>query len=322
MQHILFTHTGTNVEFFLALPALQAVRRHFDRAQIWLAASDRACELAQLADCANTTLALGPALSTITRPSIFRAWRAFATLQEQSFDAVVSLTGAFLEKATTTLLRTRRRLVFQTGCTQPHLTEAVAALLARLGVPKTAPVPRLTLPPALLATEQQRLAKLGWRADRLTFALHPTVGFPPDVWPSEQFIPLAARLAAEYDAQLLVIETEEESGLTERQRAAWKQYRLKPLFLHRPSLGLLAVALAQASVVVGSNRLPVHLASAVQTPSVVILDGNSSWLAPRHRCSHLLYVQPTRPATVDDVFGLVCQAMAASRTAGLFTSDD
>jgi ADP-heptose:LPS heptosyltransferase len=326
VQHLLFTHTGTNVEFLLALPAMQAARRHFDGTQIWLAAPDRACELAHLADCADTTLALGPALSTIAQPSVFKGLRAIAALREQTFDAVVSLTGTFLENASAMLLRARRRLVLQTGNARPrrHLTDLAAELVARLGVPKTAPVPHLRLPPAVRATEQQKLARLGWRDDRLTIALHPTVGFAPQVWPSEQFLPLAVRLAAEYDAQLLVIETEEETGLTERQRAAWKQHRLPPLFLRRPSLALLAVALAQASVIVGSNRLPVHLAAAVQTPGVVIMDGtsDSGWLAPRHRHSRLLYAQPSRPATVDDVFGLVCQVMAASRTAALFTSDD
>ncbi len=330
MQQLLFTHTGTNVEFLLTLPAMQAARRHLDGTRIWLAAPDRACELAHLADCADTTLALGPALSTISQPSVFKSLRAIAALREQTFDAVVSLTGAFLETASTMLLRARRRLVLQTGSAHPrqHLTDAAAALVAQLGVPKTAAAPHLRLPPAVRAAEQQKLTKLGWRDDRLTIALHPTVGFAPQVWPSEQFILLAVRLAAEYDAQLLVIETEEEAGLTERQRAAWnaagKQHRFKPLFLRRPSMALLAVALAQASVIVGSNRLPVHLAAAVQTPGVVIMDGtsDSGWLAPRQPHNRLLYAQPSRPATVDDVFGLVCQVMAASRTAALFTSDD
>ena len=326
VQHLLFTHTGTNVEFLLALPAIQAARRHFDGTQIWLAAPDRACELARLADCADTTLALGPALSTVTQPSVFKSMRALSVLRKQTFDAIVSLTGAFLENASAMLLRARRRLVLHTGSARPrqHLTDAAAALVARLGVPKTAAAPHLRLPPAMRAAEQQKLARLGWRDDRLTIALHPTVGFAPQVWPSEQFLPLAVRLAAEYDAQLLVIETEEETGLTERQRAAWKQYRFKPLFLRRPDAALLAVALAQASVIVGSNRLPVHLAAAVQTPGVVIMDGtsDSGWLAPRHPHSRLLYAQPSRPVTVDDVFGLVCQVMAASRTAALLASDD
>ncbi len=326
MQHLLFTHTGTNVEFLLALPAIQAARRHFDGTQIWLAAPDRACELAHLADCADTTLALGPALSTVTQPSVFKGLRAIAALREQTFDAVVSLTGAFLENASTMLLRARRRLVLHTGNARPrqHLTDAAAALVARLGVPKTAAAPHLRLPPAMRAAEQQKLARLGWRDDRLTIAMHPTVGFAPQVWPGEQFLPLAARLAAEYDAQLLVIETEEETGLTERQRAAWKQHRFKPLFLRRPDMARLAVALAQASVIVGSNRLPIHLAAAVQTPGVVIMDGtsDSGWLAPRHPHNRLLYAQPSRPVTVDDVFGLVCQVMAASRTAALLASDD
>ncbi|QUW01569.1 hypothetical protein J8C02_11795 [Chloracidobacterium sp. MS 40/45] len=326
VQHLLFTHTGTNVEFLLALPAMQAARRHFDGTQIWLAAPDRACELAHLADCADTTLALGPALSTVTQPSVFKSMRALTVLRTQNFDAVVSLTGAFLEHASAMLLRARQRLVLHSGSARPrqHLTDAAAALVARLGVPKTAAAPHLRLPPTMRATEQQKLARLGWRDDRLTIALHPTVGFAPQVWPGEQFLPLAARLAAEYDAQLLVIETEEETGLTERQRAAWKQHRLKPLFLRRPDMALLAVALAQASVIVGSNRLPVHLAAAVQTPGVVIMDGtsDSGWLAPRHPHNRLLYAQPSRPVTVDDVFGLVCQVMAASRTAALLASDD
>jgi ADP-heptose:LPS heptosyltransferase len=325
MQHLLFTHTGTNVEFMLVLPAMQAVRQHFDGAQIWLAAPDRACEVAHLANCADITLPLGPAFSAVTHPSVFKSLRAFTVLRKQTFDAVVSLTGAFLEHAGAMLLRARRRLVLQTSSARHrhHLTDAATTLVAQLGVLKTAAAPHLWLPPAVRTAEQQKLAKIGWRDNRLTIALHPTIGFASQVWLSEQFIPLAARLATEYDAQLLVIETEEEAGLTERQRAAWKQHRLKPLFLRRPSVALLAVALAQASVVVGGNRLPVHLAAAVQTPSVVLMDSTSDagWLAPRHPHSRLLYAQPSHPTTVDDVFGLVCQVMAASRTEALFATD-
>ncbi|MFQ3639787.1 MAG: hypothetical protein SNJ62_07235 [Chloracidobacterium sp.] len=65
MQQLLFTHSGSRVEFLLSLPALQAARKHLGQTRIWLAAPDFACQVARLAGCVDTTLALG----AIVRPS-------------------------------------------------------------------------------------------------------------------------------------------------------------------------------------------------------------------------------------------------------------
>ncbi|MFQ3581957.1 hypothetical protein J8C06_11230 [Chloracidobacterium validum] len=326
MQQLLFTHSGSRVEFLLSLPALQAARKHLGQTRIWLAAPDFACQVARLAGCVDTTLALGAHRSTVSHPSLVKALRALTALRQTSFDAVVTLTEDAVEQAGTFLIRARKRLVRRpaAGRTRPHLTDAVAMLIAELGVPPPLPTPQLTLPPDARLAETQKLAKLGWRDDRLTIALHPTVGFAPQVWPSEYFAELGTRLVMEYGVQLLVIETEEEPGLTERLRPEWKRHNLKPVVLRRPGVATLAAALAQASVVVGSNCAPVHLAVAVRTPSVVVMNGDfdSSYLAPRGRRDRLLYALPSRPVTVDEVFGAVCQVMAASRTGALLASDD
>ncbi|OYT69953.1 MAG: hypothetical protein CFK52_12555 [Chloracidobacterium sp. CP2_5A] len=327
VEHILFTHSGAAVDFMLCLPAIQATRRRFPQARIQLVAPDFACDIARLADSADVTRPLGAHRSEISGPSAFKALHALNGLRRQVFDAAVSLTESALEQAALALIRTRRRLMLRpvaAGTAKRHLTDAAAALVADLGVTSARPTPRLALSPATRAGELQKLAKLGWRDDRLTIALHPTAGCAPQVWPAERFAPLAAQLAAEYGAQLLAIETEEEAGLTERLRPEWKRYGLKPIVLRRPGAALLAAALSQASVVIGSNRAPIHVAGAVQAPSVVVMDGSrdSSWRAPRGARDRLLYALPARPVAPDDVFEAACQAMAASRAGALFVADD
>ncbi|MCS7079439.1 MAG: hypothetical protein NZ585_05215 [Chloracidobacterium sp.] len=325
MESLLFVHSGTAVEFLLCLPAIQATRWRFPEARLWLAAPNFACDLAQLADCVDAVHPLGAHRSMLAGPSLFRALHALTVLRQQTFDAVIGLTDAIPEQIGMLLIQARRRLTLRmrSGRDNQHLTDAAAALVAELGVTPTPPMPRLVLPPAVQQAERQKLVKLGWRETGLTFVLHPTVGFAPQVWPAEQFAPLAARLVAEYDAQVLVVETEEEPGLTDRLRGEWKRYKLKPVVLRRPRAALLAVALAQASVVVGSNRAPVHVAVAVQTPAVVALEGpqEASRLAPRGPRNRLLYAQPGRPVSLDDVFDAVCQVITASRTGALFGSD-
>ncbi len=327
VERILFIHSGAAVEFLLCLPAIQATRRRFPQARIALAAPSFACEIARLADCADVTNALGAHRSVTSSPSAFKALQAFSALRRQAFDAAVSLTGSVAEQAAMALLQARRRLALRpsrAGATRRHLTDAVAALVADLGVTATGTAPRLALSAAARAAEATSLAKLGWRDNGLTIALHPTVGFAPRVWPAEQFAPLAAQLADEYGAQLLVIETEEEAGLMERLRPEWKRRQLKPVALRRPSALRLAVALSQASVIIGSNRAPVHVAAAVQTPAVTVLDGDedSSWLAPRGPRHHLLYARSARLVAAEDVLEATRQAMTASRAESLFAADD
>ncbi len=321
MERLLFVHRGTAVEFLLCLPALQATRRRFPQAQVWLAAPDFACDLARLADCVDVVHPLGAHRSLVSGPSLFQSLRALVVLRRHVFDAVIGLTDAIPEQVGRLWLRAHRQLTLQTdvGRRVQHVTDAAAALVAALGVPNVPPTPQLLLPPPVLQAEQNRLAKLGWRDNGLTFVLHPTVGFAPQVWPAEHIVPLAARLTAEYGAQLLIVETEEEPGLTDRFQSEWKRYNLKPVVLRRPHAALLAVALAQASVVVGSNCAPVHVAVALRTPVVVVIEATAAArLAPRGSLSRLLYALPARPVGVDDVFDVVCQVMAASRTGMLF----
>lgn len=324
VENLLFIHGGTAVEFLLCLPAIQATRRRFPEARLWLAAPNFACDVARLAACVDAAQPLGAHRSLSSRPSLLKSLRALAVLRRQTFDAALVLSDAAPEQIGTYLLRARRRLTLRRtrGPGDRHLTDAAAALAAELGAPTTPPTPQLTLPPTTYRVEREKLAKLGLRDGGLTFVLHPTVGFPPQVWPADRFAPLAARLVAEYDAQVIVVETEEEPGLTDRLRYEWKRYKLKPVVLRRPHAALLAVALAQASAVVGGNRAPVHLAVAVQTPAVVVMDeATAGRLAPRGSRHRVLHARPERPVGVEDVFDAVRQIMTANRTAALFRAE-
>jgi ADP-heptose:LPS heptosyltransferase len=336
MRSILFIHTGGNVEFLLSLPALVAARDHFPRAEITLVASDFGCDVAQIAGCVDKTVSLGQRQPSPGRPNlpVFKLLGAFARLRIAKFDVAVNLHTSNIEGILTFLAGARERVGVRTGgllssaltqhAPEPrpgcHLTDQYNDLIEIIGVRELRDRVRLPVPTPALRAMDARLEKAGWRGG-LLIAFHPTVGFPPQVWPAEEFVELGLVLMAEFGTQIVLLETPDEPGLNTRLMAEFRRKtKHLPIPLKRLTVPDTLALLARCTAIVGNNGAPVHLASMVGTPAAVVMDGSwdSSITAVRGARHRLVYGSTVKPVAFDDVFGITSEVLQSSRTASLF----
>ncbi|MGI5211618.1 glycosyltransferase family 9 protein [Plantactinospora sp. CA-290183] len=145
---------------------------------------------------------------------------------------------------------------------QPEIVRylEVAALV---GASPTTVVPRLVATDADLAEARAVLGP----PDRPRVALHPGASDPRRRWPAERFAEVAARLAAD-GYEVLVTGTPEERDLADRVvEAARAPVRS---LVGELSLGGLIGCYRDCAVVVSNDTGPVHVAAALDTPTVGI----------------------------------------------------
>lgn len=336
MRSILFIHTGGNVEFLLSLPALAATREQFPRAEITLVASDFGCDVAGIGGWVDKTVSIGQRQVVAGKSNlpVFKLLGAFAKLRAAKFDVAVNLHTSNIEGILTFFSGAKEKVGMRTGgilsnaLTQfgppprpgCHLTDQYNDVVDVIGVRELRDRVRLHPPVQALKAMDTRLAKAGWQG-RLLLALHPTVGFPPQVWPTELFVELGLMLMTEFGTQLVLLETSEEPGLSKRLAAEFRRKtKHVPIVLKRLTVPDQMAVLARCTAIVGNNRAPVHLASMVGTPAAVIMDGSwdSSITAVRGSRHRLLYSSGLKRAALEDVFGITCEVLQSSRTASLF----
>lgn len=127
---------------------------------------------------------------------------------------------------------------------------------------------------------------------RPVVAVHPGASDPRRRWPAERFGALAAALAVEHDAEVVVIGDPGEVGLAAevvrhaRRHGAPPEDRVRSR-AGRLSLPELAVLLAGSTLVVANDSGPRHLAAALGTPTVGLYwFGNVVNFGPLSRARH------------------------------------
>ena len=115
--------------------------------------------------------------------------------------------------------------------------------------------------------EARRLAaELRLESDRPMVAFHPGTGSPLKLWPEDRWIMLGWTLAAR-GARIVVTGSSGERGAAERIAAAIPDARS---LAGRTGLGPLAAVFRRCALVVGTDNGPLHLAVAVDVPTVHI----------------------------------------------------
>lgn len=129
-----------------------------------------------------------------------------------------------------------------------HTAEHIASAMFYLGVPRAEiPRARLSVPPA--------------PPSALPYAvMHPLASTRPKTWPARRFLNLAARLKEEWGLETVFI-----AGAGE-DLSAFHNYRC----LAGAPLGQVKALLAGASLFIGNDSGPAHLAAALGLPVVVI----------------------------------------------------
>jgi ADP-heptose:LPS heptosyltransferase len=212
----------------------------------------------------------------------------------------------------------RPRPPVETDHRKRHLIDRYLDVLIPLEVEKADRLPMLRTRPSDGAALERILMKAKADAGVPLVGLFPGAGHPSRRWPLEQFASLADFLIRNDQVKVLVFLGPEERAFV---RDIRRQFPPAILILDQLTIPELAAAQARLAAFVSNDTGPMHIASAVGTPVVLLLDKRApeSYLpqGDRHR---VIYSSVISDITVDEVYVATRSILASGRTATLFAS--
>lgn len=338
-RHILVIDFGQLGDVVLSLPALGAIRKRFPQARITVAVGKPGADVVSLSGFANETLVVDRVgLRDGFKPlSVVRVFKIVKDVRARKFDFVIDLHSlsetnllGFLSGAPKRLFSRRpgRSLDYlanfrppppvETDHRQRHLIDRYLDVLIPLEIDKPARLPALKTRAADAAAVERLLIKAKADAGAPLVGLFPGAGHPSRRWPLEQFCSLADFLIRNDEVKVLVFLGPEEREFVKDIR---RQFPPAVVILDQLTIPQLAAAQARLAAFVSNDTGPMHIASAVGTPVVLLLDKRApeSYLpqGDRHR---VIYNSHIGDITVDEVYEATRSILASERTASLFAS--
>lgn len=338
-RNILVIDFGQLGDVVLSLPALGAIRRRFPRARITVAVGKPGAEVVTLSGFANETLIVDRVAlrDGFTPLSVFRVFKIVKDVRGRKFDFVIDLHSlsetnllGFLSGAPKRLYSRRpgRSLDYLANF-QPrppvevdhrkrHLIDRYLDVLGPLEIKNAERLPILKTRKADAVSLERILTKAKAEAGAPLVGLFPGAGHPSRRWPLAQFAALADFLVRNDQVRVLVfLGPEERSFVSDIKR----QFPPSTVILDQLTIPELAAAQARLAAFVSNDTGPMHIASAVGTPVVLLLDKRApeSYLpqGDRHR---VIYNSVIEDISVEEVYEATRSILASGRTAALFAS--
>jgi len=337
-RNILVIDFGQLGDVVMSLPSLRAIRDRFPRARITVAVGKPGAELIELSRCADDILAVDRvALRDGFKPlSILRLLQLVKNVRARRFDFVIDLHSlsetnllGFLSGAPKRLFSRRPRSLdflanfhprppLEADHRERHLIDRYLDVLRPLEIQNAPTVPRLSTRSA----DDQKIERILRKAKADTGAplvgLFPGAGHPSRCWPLERFAELADFLVRNQGACVVVFCGPEERALLPAMRALFPK---STLLLERLTIPELAAAQARLTVFVSNDTGPMHVAAAVGSPLVLLLDKRApeSYL-PRSSRRRVIYSSTISEITVEEVYAATQELLASVRTETLFAS--
>ena len=337
-RNILVIDFGQLGDVVMSLPALRAIRERFPHARITIAVGKPGKELLNLSGYANEILEVdrvslrdGPTLVSIGRIA-----KLVAQVRKQRFDFVIDLHSyyetnllGFLSGAPHRLYsrRSNRSLDFLANFKpQParevestHLVDRYLDLLKPLGIQNPVRTPVLRTTAADDNSVEALLKKEKAQSGELLVGIFPGAGNSTRLWPLDRFVDLADHLKRNQRVRIIVFAGPEERETVPQMR---KLFPPATIFFDRLTIPQLAAAQARLTLFISNDTGPVHIAAAVGTPVVVIMDRADPHcftpIGDRHR---LIYGPSIREISVDKVYRAAYEVLSSSRTDDLFHAE-
>lgn len=336
-RNILIVDFGQLGDVVLSLPALSAIRQRFPRSRITVAVGKSCAPIVELSGYADATLIVDRvALRDGPKPwAVVRILRLVKEVRRAQFDFVIDLHSmsetnllGYFSGASDRLYARRpgRSLDFLSNFRpQPavenkssHAIDRYLDVVAPLGIKDVARSPKLVTRPADDVAVEQMLKRERANTGTPLVGIFPGAGHPSRRWPLDRFAELAGKLARETDVRIAVFAGPEERGLLKEMR---QKFSKDTILFDRLTVSQLAAALARLSLFISNDTGPMHIAYAVGTSVVLLLDHRApdSYLpvAGRHQ---ILYSSKIDDVTIDEVYGAARELLASGRTATLFAS--
>lgn len=338
-QNILVIDFGQLGDVVLSLPALRAIRERFPSSRITVIVGKPGGEVVQLSGYANETLIVdrvalrdGPKLL-----SIGKIFKIIKQVRSRQFDFVIDLHSlsetnllGFLSGASKRLYSRRpgRSLDFlanfsprppvETDHRARHLIDRYLDVLGPVGISGAERSPRLRTRAEDIESIDKLLRKQKAEAGAPLIGFFPGAGHPSRRWPLERFAELAEFLHRNDGVRPIVFAGPEERPLVQQMKSLFPS---STIIFDRLSIPQLAAGLARLSLLVSNDTGPMHIAAAVGTPVVLLLDRRAPEsylpLGEQHR---VIYSSTIPEITVDEVYETTRGLLAGGRTASLFAS--
>ena len=322
----------------MSLPALRAIRQQFPFARITVAVGKPGGELLNLSGYANETLEVdrvglrdGPTLI-----SIGRVIKLVSNVRKQKFDFVIDLHSyyetnllGFLSGAPHRLYsrRPNRSLDYLANfkprpakeLQTTHLIDRYLDLLKPLGIENQPRMPTLNTNPSADAAVEALLKKEKAQSGELLVGIFPGAGHACRLWPQESFAQVADHLVRNDRVRIVVFAGPEEREMVAQMRPLFPQ---RTIFFDRLTIPQLASAQARLTLFISNDTGPVHIAAAVGTPVIVILDRpNPHSFTPIGDQNRIICGPAITEIPVEEVYRTAHQLLAVSRTDKLFYSE-
>ena len=338
-RNILVIDFGQLGDVVMSLPALRAIRERFPQAQITVAVGKPGKELLSPSGFANEILEVdrvglrdGPTLV-----SIGRILKLVSTVRKAKFDFVIDLHSyyetnllGFFSGAPHRLYSRReinRSLYFLANFKpQPvkesektHLVDRYLDVVKPLGIQNAPRTPVLKTSAADASSVEALLKKEHAQSGELLAGIFPGAGNSTRIWPLEHFAELADHLRRNHKVRIIVFAGPEERQMVPRMR---KLFPAGTIFFDRLTIPQLAAAQARLTVFISNDTGPVHIAAAVGTPVVVIMDRlDPHCFTPVGAEHRLVYGPSVASISVDKVYKAAHELLALNRTDNLFRVD-
>ena len=338
-RNILVIDFGQLGDVVMSLPALRAIRNHFPDARLTVAVGRPGAEIIDMSGLADATIEVDRiGLRDGFQPmSVLRIFQIVKDVRRRQFDFVIDLHSfaetnllGFFSGARKRLFARRpgRSLDFLANVSpkppvdrndpKQHLVDRYLDVLVPLGIKEPDRVPKLATQVADDRAVDVLLRKSKAESGTPLVGLFPGAGHPGRCWPLERFVQLADFLIRNDGVRPVVFVGPEERHLVSQMRA---QFPAGCVILDKLTIPQLAAAQARLAVFVSNDTGPVHIAAAVGTPIVVLIDlPTPHAYVPVADSQRLIFSQSINRIEVEEVYAVTRELLSAGRTEKLFAS--
>jgi ADP-heptose:LPS heptosyltransferase len=337
-KKILVIDFGQLGDVVLSLPALRSIRARFPGAHITIAVGKPTAEVIKLSGYGDDTIVVDRVeLRDGFKPlSLFRVIELVKDVRRRKFDFVIDLHSlsetnllGFLSGAPKRLYARRhgRSLEYlanfhprppaEAESSNRHLIDRYLDVLIPLGVHGANRVPQIKTRKADDLVVDRILSKAKVAMGTPLVGLFPGAGHPGRRWPLNKFAELADYLMRNDGVRVLVFAGPEEQTLVREMRTV---FPANTLILDNLTITELAAALARLAVFVSNDTGPMHIAVAVGTSVVALLDRPTpNSFVPIENHHRVMYGERITEITTDEVYAVARELLVGNRMSNIFS---
>jgi len=338
-RNILVIDFGQLGDVVMSLAALRAVRERFPRARITVAVGKPGVPIIDLSGYADATIAVDRVglRDGSTLLSIGRIIKLVRDVRRSKFDFVIDLHSlsetnllGLLSGAPHRLYahRENRSLDYLANFKPPppredktrHAAERYLDVLQPLGIADRSHAPHLKTDRAADSAVEAMLKKAKADSKTLLVGLFPGAGNASRCWPLKNYAELADFLTRNNRVRVIVF-----AGPEERELVAEAKPMFPPntIFFDKLTIPELASAQARLTMFISNDTGPMHVAAAVGTSVVVVMDcPKPHGFVPVGEHHRLIGGEDIRQITVDEVYKAAHELLASNRTEKIFARSE